>query len=374
MSELISPAPLNDPSADSPTGISRRGLLRAGMSLGAVAAFGGVNLAGARSAFAAVSQPTISSCADWGAAAAKSAISINNYLPTKIVIHHTASANSTDLSLAHAFALSRSIQQTHFDNGWIDSGQHFTLSRGGHITEGRHRTLETLAGGSTFVLGAHCTGQNNTALGIENEGTYTSETPPAAQWNKLVDLCAYLCQTYAIPATQLYGHRDFVATACPGDAFYAKLPELRSAVGAKLGSTPPPPTRAWPTLQSGASGFRVTTLQYLLRFRGASIAADGSFGSGTKSAVVSFQSANGLTADGTAGPNTWEKLIVTVAQGAANEAVRGVQTALTARGHSVSVDGDFGSGTKSAVVSFQSASGLTGDGVVGPDTWAKLVV
>ncbi len=355
-----------------PSPFSRRTLLRGAVTLGAVAAVGGSELATSLSAKATVAMPTIASCATWGAAAARGTISVVNNRPAKILIHHTASANSTDYSEAHAFALSRSIQQSHFDRGWLDTGQHFTVSRGGFVTEGRHRTLERLAGGTSFVLGSHCTGQNSTSLGIENEGTYTSTTPTTAQWNKLVDLCAYLCQTYAIPASELYGHRDFLSTECPGAAFYAQLPQLRSDVAAKLGSSPPP-TRTWPTLQQGASGFRVSTLQYLLRYRGASITADGDFGSGTRSAVMAFQSANGLSADGVVGSQTWEKLIVTLSQGASNDAVRGVQTSLAARGYSVSVDGVFGTGTRSAVVSFQSASGLSADGVVGPNSWAKLV-
>lgn len=37
------------------------------------------------------------------------------------------------------------------------------------------------------------------------------------------------------------------------------------------------------------------------------------------------------------------------------------------------VDGDFGSGTKAAVVKYQSQNGLEDDGVVGPKTWAKLL-
>lgn len=244
--------------------------------------------------------------------------------------------------------------------GGIDTGQHFTVSRGGYICEGRHRTLETLAGGSTFVLG------------FENEGTYTSTTPTSAQWNTLVDLVAYLCQTYAVPTSAIYGHRDFLATECPGDAFYGQLPSLRSAVAAKLGSTPPP-TRSWPVLQQGATGFRVTTSQYVLRQRGQSLTVDGNFGPGTKSAVTSFQSANGLSADGIIGANTWEKLVLTVSQGSGGDAVRGAQTALSARGYSVTVDGAFGSGTASAVRSFQTSRGLTSDGIVGPDTWAALV-
>ena len=51
--------------------------------------------------------------------------------PTRILVHHTASANTTDLSQAQAFSLARTIQQSHFSRGWIDTGQQFTVSRGG---------------------------------------------------------------------------------------------------------------------------------------------------------------------------------------------------------------------------------------------------
>ena len=38
-----------------------------------------------------------------------------------------------------------------------------------------------------------------------------------------------------------------------------------------------------------------------------------------------------------------------------------------------SVDGIFGSKTKAAVLAFQKANGLGADGIVGPLTWGKLV-
>jgi hypothetical protein len=187
----------------------------------------------------AIPAPVIASCATWGARAASSPLEQLSGNPNKIVIHHTATANSTDYSLAHAYSLSRSIQNYHMDsNGWSDTGQNFTLSRGGHITEGRHTSLSHLSSGSGFVTSAHCPGQNTTGVGIENEGTYTSTTPTTAQWNKLVDLCAYICDQYDFAPTQIFGHRDFVATACPGNAFYAQLPALRTAVAAKLTGTP----------------------------------------------------------------------------------------------------------------------------------------
>lgn len=133
-------------------------------------------------------------------------------------------------------------------------------------------------------------------------------------------------------------------------------------------------SRTWPTQQQGDSGRNVVTIQYLLRARGYSLTVDGSFGTTTKSKVVSFQQAKGLSADGVVGNNTWEALIITVQQGDNSDAVRAVQDQLKNRyGYNLTIDGAFGSGTKSAVVSFQQSKGLTADGIVGPNTWVALV-
>lgn len=67
--------------------------------------------------------------------------------------------------------------------------------------------------------------------------------------------------------------------------------------------------RAQPTLREGSSGPAVIDLQQRLQkagFRPGSI--DGSFGPATKSAVIAFQRAKGLTADGIVGPATWAAL------------------------------------------------------------------
>ncbi|MBZ9715890.1 peptidoglycan-binding domain-containing protein [Deinococcus multiflagellatus] len=84
----------------------------------------------------------------------------------------------------------------------------------------------------------------------------------------------------------------------------------------------------WQALRQGDSGRDVVTLQYLLRHRGQTLSVDGSFGPGTDTAVRNFQGANGLVVDGIVGGNTWEKLIVTVRQGDNNNAVRAVQDQL----------------------------------------------
>lgn len=128
------------------------------------------------------------------------------------------------------------------------------------------------------------------------------------------------------------------------------------------------------TQSRGNRGVDTLAVQYLLQARGYSVTADGIFGSGTESTVKSFQSSRGLTADGIVGPNTWGALITTVQQGSTGPAVKALQVQLNEKRRlSLAVDGIFGSGTRSAVVSFQSHAGITADGIVGPTTWRNLI-
>ena len=63
-------------------------------------------------------------------------------------------------------------------------------------------------------------------------------------------------------------------------------------------------------LRKGSSGNSVKALQWLLKGYGYDCgAADGVFGSKTYTAVVSYQKAKGLTADGIVGKNTMAKLL-----------------------------------------------------------------
>ncbi len=63
---------------------------------------------------------------------------------------------------------------------------------------------------------------------------------------------------------------------------------------------------------------------------------------------------------------------VYVQRGSKGRWVAALQEALNAAGYDLDVDGDFGSGTEAAVRGFQRDSGLSVDGVVGPNTWAQL--
>jgi lysozyme family protein len=78
----------------------------------------------------------------------------------------------------------------------------------------------------------------------------------------------------------------------------------------------------------------------------------------------------GLQRSAPQGASGWASLLEgrTLAPGARGPLVEELQRRLVAAGQRVSVDGDFGPGTKAAVLAVQKASGLDADGVVGTGT------
>ena len=138
----------------------------------------------------------------------------------------------------------------------------------------------------------------------------------------------------------------------------------------------------WNTLKN-----EIATIQAQLNKKGCSVGTvDGIAGPATYNAVISFQNKNGLTADGQVGTATWDILFDTVSGGTTytrilkvtsplmyGEDIKAVQNKLNSLGYNCgTADGYYGNATKSAVISFQSAKGLTADGEVGPATWSAL--
>jgi hypothetical protein len=139
------------------------------------------------------------------------------------------------------------------------------------------------------------------------------------------------------------------------------------------GSTGPAPVPDWPTVRQGNTGETVRSVQYLLNQAGATLTVDGDFGSATLAAVTSFQSGHSLGVDGIVGPNTWSALAVTVRSGSTGNAVKAVQSQLTAHGYQTTVDGAFGPTTLTNLKAFQTALGTTASGVADATTWRYLV-
>jgi hypothetical protein len=155
-----------------------------------------------------------------------------------IVIHNTEGANRAPLpdptaEREAAFANARQIQKDHFARGFSDTGQHFTISQGGVITEGRHGTLQAARAG-LVVRGAHSPKANDEWWGIEIAGDNRAQfVVTNEQWTTLVDLCVWLCRLTGGKALQIQPHDHFKSTTCPGH-IKDHLDILRSDVKAKL--------------------------------------------------------------------------------------------------------------------------------------------
>jgi hypothetical protein len=175
---------------------------------------------------------------EWDALPPDRTVKVRTGPPKYIVIHHTSTRNVDDYSVERARRLAQGIQKFHFRRGWADSGQHFTISRGGHILEGRTGSLEAARKGH-MVIGTQVAGANDYTVGIECEGNYNKELPPKALLKSLVKMCAWLCVQYDLnPREAIVPHRKFNDTDCCGDRFAPTLPRLRDevakAVPAKL--------------------------------------------------------------------------------------------------------------------------------------------
>ena len=138
----------------------------------------------------------------------------------------------------------------------------------------------------------------------------------------------------------------------------------------------------WNTLKN-----EITTIQSQLNKKGFNVGTvDGVAGAATYNSVISFQSKNGLTADGQVGPATWDVLFDTISGGNSysrilkltsplmyGEDIRAVQNKLNSLGYVAgTADGYYGNMTRNAVINFQSKKGLAADGDVGPTTWSAL--
>ena len=77
--------------------------------------------------------------------------------------------------------------------------------------------------------------------------------------------------------------------------------------------------------------------------------------------------------DGIAGPNTLKGCPL-LKIGARGNITKLLQEKLTSLGYGTNgVDGIFGNGTKNAVIKYQKSKGLSADGIVGQNTWRKLL-
>ena len=94
-----------------------------------------------------------------------------------------------------------------------------------------------------------------------------------------------------------------------------------------------------------------------------------------KQFIKDVQFATGAKVDGIAGTETLSKTVtVSKAKNNKHAVVKPIQKYLNALGYNCgTVDGIFGAKSHNATVSFQKAKGLTPDGIIGKNTWKKLL-
>lgn len=140
-----------------------------------------------------------------------------------IVLHHTAGPAGQSVE---------DIDDEHKAQGWAGVGYHRLVYRDGSIHEGR----------PDDVMGAQAKDLNAKSIGVAVMGDFTRALPVASQRVGMVHCLAVLCKRWNVPVERIIGHRDVsglvgdpsVATACPGDALYADLHNVRHEVATEL--------------------------------------------------------------------------------------------------------------------------------------------
>lgn len=164
----------------------------------------------------AVMLPGIRAREEWGARGIRP-----DHVPmtpiTSITVHHTAMPPPGKYG---TIAQLKQIQDIHTqDKGWADVGYHFLIDPNGEIWEGRRLIFQ----------GAHAGGAANIGnVGVCLMGNFETSRVPPAQMQALSDLVAALRNQFDVPKSEVRTHREWKATACPGQHLHRAVVGYRS--------------------------------------------------------------------------------------------------------------------------------------------------
>lgn len=155
----------------------------------------------------------------------------------KFIIHHTA----TTKNLSDPKQAIRDIYYYHaVTRGWGDIGYNYIMDQSGNVYEGRY--------GGEGVIGGHAGPANNGTIGIAVLGNYEENLVPTKVMNALGKFIGKKAKLHKISPTgksefrgeylpNILGHKDVMATACPGKNLYAKLSSIRSVAAKEYSKT-----------------------------------------------------------------------------------------------------------------------------------------
>jgi hypothetical protein len=199
-------------------------------------------------AAAAAVRPTILARSVWGAdETIRKGTPLHGEVKVGFV-HHTADSDpltANSYTADQVPAMIRGMYAYHLGLGWDDIGYNFLIDRFGRTWEGRY------GGTDQPVVGAHTLSYNSVSTGVAAIGNFDMEVVPQTVTDAFKQLFAWKFTLANIPATgaspvlgldgttplqRVSGHRDANVTACPGQYLYARLPEIRTAADAIIGT------------------------------------------------------------------------------------------------------------------------------------------
>lgn len=266
--------------------------------------------------------------------------------PSGIVVHSTGANNS--YIKRYVGPDDGILGKNKYNNHWNKSSANKCVHAFiGRVADGSVKVYQTLPwdyrcwGVGSGKKGSH----NSTHIQFEIcEDGLTNEEYYNAAFSLAKELCAFLCKEYGINVDNVIGHYESAAMGYGsnhGDPrnwqkkFGDSMDKFRADVRALLGQVDASTTVSAPTkepeketatnttttkpasgvinmetLRNGNSGTQVKVLQWLLNENGYDAGkVDGIFGNNTLKAVKAYQKAKGLTVDGIVGKNTWAKLL-----------------------------------------------------------------
>lgn len=274
--------------------------------------------------------------------------------PSGIVVHSTGANNAYIKRYVNPDdgVLGRNQYGNHW-NRELKSGNKCVHAFIGKVADGSVRIYQTLPwdfrcwGVGSGKKGSH----NNSHIQFEIcEDGLTDEKYYREAFTLAKELCAFLCEKFGIDPSNVIGHYESAAMGYGsnhGDPrnwqskFNDSMDDFRNDVRMLLGGSNTPseavvtkpvensaPVYTTPekaektsktesvvydmkTLRVGSTGTQVQVLQWLLNHTTDYTCGklDGVFGTQTLAAVRKYQEAKGLTVDGIVGKNTWKKLL-----------------------------------------------------------------
>lgn len=285
---------------------------------------------------------------------------LEKYNHKELHVHHTWQPCHKDFNGFNGIELQQAMRNYHVNKlGWNDIGQHVTLLPDGKFVTGRDfaRTPASIEGHNTGAFACEILGNFDT-------GNDVLEGP---QKESILRLARY----FDNKSRYVRFHRENSPKTCPGTSINKNtfMKEVRST------NVKP---QAAPKTQIKADNEALKMQQTLNRLKihdgkGNALAEDGIPGGRTQEATKRFQSICNLNVDGIAGTNTWNAINEILLKPLLKVGSKGIPVRYVQYRVGVTNDGIFGWNTNRVVAIWQGQNGIKQDGIVGNDTWKKLI-